>query len=79
MTLYYARANDTYEVQESVGVDLTTVVVTHLPSGTRATGNALRYYADSYNEQIGRNLAYYRAFERLSKKLQRKIIHSLRA
>lgn len=58
-------------------VNLTTVTIKHTPTGTHAVGHALRNPIDPYNEDVGITLAYYRAEQRLARKLERGLIRAL--
>ena len=63
------RSNDTYSVIINYDNDLTSVDVFHIPTGISAIGHSRRMPEDIYDREIGRNLAYFRAFERLSHKI----------
>jgi hypothetical protein len=75
--VWETRTNNTYHVSTLYDGDLTHVDVYHLPTGLRASGNSRRYAEDTYNQIIGRDLAYYRAFERLSHKISRHLVRHL--
>lgn len=58
---------------------LTQVIVTDLVQHVTAIGYAKLNLVDQYDEQFGIDLATSRAYERLYKKVQRKLIKSLDA
>lgn len=71
------RTDEEYHISTWFDGDLTTTKIYHLPTGLHAAGNARRYTEDNYDEEIGYQLSYYRAFERLSNKLARYIVRNL--
>jgi hypothetical protein len=69
--------DDSQIVADVSNANLTTVTVRHVPTDTYARGHAKRNPIDPYNEDIGVSLAYYRAQQRLSRKLERGLIRTL--
>lgn len=77
MLEFHIRANKTYYVSEEYHTDLTSVSIIHLPTGITAKGHAKKHPTDDYNASVGQKLAYFRAMERLSHKITKKIIRTL--
>lgn len=73
-TKVQVRDNDTYHVVYTYAGDITKVDIYDKKRGLHARGNAKRYHTDPYDANIGQQLAYLRALERVAQKAIRKIL-----
>lgn len=77
---YEVRTDDELRIFVDLSSDdLTSVHITHITSGASAVGHAKKHPDDPYDENVGKSIAYYRAQQRLSRKLERGLIRALPA